>query len=94
MLKKPASTILILDGLDEYNYKTSRNITDIMRENTYENVIITSRPEVANRTKDWKQIKYKKAELKGFSDKNIKLYIDKFFKTSKDLAISLKSYIF
>ena len=94
MLKKPASTILILDGLDEYNRKTSRDITDIMKNNTFKNVIITSRPEAANKTQEWKNITYKEAELKGFSDENINLYIDKFFKTSKDLAISLKSYIF
>ena len=94
MLKKPERIVLILDGLDEYNTKTSRDITDIMRGNTYKHVIITSRPEAASKTQEWKQIMYKEAELKGFSDENIKLYIDKFFKTSKDLAISLKTYIF
>ena len=94
MLKKTERTVLVLDGLDEFNTKTSRDITDIMRRNTYKHVIITSRAEAANKTKEWKQVMYKEAELKGFSDENIKLYIDKFFKTSKELAISLKSYIF
>ena len=94
LLKKPEKTVLVFDGFDEYDTKTSRDITDIMRGNTYKHVIITSRPEAANKTKEWKNITYKEAELKGFSDENIKLYVDKFFKTSKDLAISLKSYIF
>ena len=94
LLKKPERTVIVFDGFDEYDTKTSRDVTDIMRGNTYKHVIITSRPEAANKTKEWKNITYKEAELKGFSDENIKLYVDKFFKTSKDLAISLKSYIF
>ena len=94
MLKKTERTVLIFDGLDEYNTKTSCDITDIMRGNTFKHVIITSREEAANRTQEWKQIMYKEAELKGFSDEHIKLYIDKFFKTSKELASSLISHIF
>ena len=94
MLKKTERTVLVLDGLDEFNTKTSRDITDIMRGNTFKHVIITSRAEAANKTKKWKQVMYKEAELKGFSGENIKLYVDKFFKTSKELAISLKSHIF
>ena len=50
--------------------------------------------EAANKTQEWKQITYKEAELKGFTDKHIKLYVDKYFKTSKELASSLLSYIF
>ena len=94
MLKNTKRTALVLDGLDEYNTKTSRDITDIMRGNTFKHVIITSRAEAVNKTQEWKQIMYKEAELKGFSDENIKLYVDKFFKTSKDLASSLISHIF
>ena len=94
MLKKTERTVLVLDGLDEFNTKTSSDITDIMRGNTFKHVIITSRAEAANKTQEWKQIMYKESELKGFSDENIKLYVDKFFKTSKELAISLKSHIF
>ena len=94
MLKKTERTVLVLDGLDEFNTKTSRDITDIMRGNTFKHVIVTSRAEAANKTKEWKQVLYKEAELKGFSDKNIKLYVDIFFKTSKELASSLKSHIF
>ena len=94
MMKNTEKTVFVLDGLDEFKTKTRSDITDIMKGNTFKHVIITSRAEAANKTKDWKQIMYKEAELKGFSDKHIKLYVDKFFKTSKDLAISLKSYIF
>ena len=94
MLKQSERTVLIFDGLDEYKTKTNNNITDIMRGNTYKHVIITSRAEAVNKTQEWKQVMYKEAELKGFSDEDIILYIDKFFKTSQDLAISLKSYIF
>ena len=94
MLKKTERTVLVLDGLDEFNTKTSRDITDIMRGNTFKHVIITSRAEAVNKTQEWKQVMYKEAELKGFSDENIKLYIDNFFKTSKELASSLISYVF
>ena len=94
MLKKTDKTILILDGLDEYNTKTSQEITGIMQGNTFKHVIITSRAEAVNKTQQWKQITYKEAELKGFSDEHIKLYIDKFFQTSKKLAISLIFHIF
>ena len=94
MLKKTERIVLILDGLDEYNTKTSRHITDMMKGNTFKHVIITSRAEAVNKTQEWKQIMYKEAELKGFSDENIKLYIDKFFKTSKEMASSLISHVF
>ena len=94
MLKKPERIILILDGLDEYNTKTSCDITDMMKGNTLKHVIITSRAEAVNKTKEWKQIMYKEAELKGFSDENIKHYVDKFFKTSKEMAFSLISHMF
>ena len=94
MLKKTEKTILVLDGLDEYNTKTSRDITNSMQGNTFKHVIITSRAEAANKTKEWKNITYKEAELKGFSDENIKLYVEKFFKTSKKLATTLISHIF
>ena len=94
MLKKKEKTVLVLDGLDEFNTTTSRDITDIMRGNTFKHVIITSRAEAVKKTQEWKQVMYKEAELKGFSDEHIKLYIDKFFKISKDLASSLISHIF
>ena len=94
MLKKTERTVLVLDGLDEFHTKTSRDITDIIRGNTFKHVIVTSLAEAVNKTQEWKQVMYKEAELKGFSDENIKLYVDKFFKTSKELAFSLKSYIF
>ena len=94
MLKNTERTVLVLDGLDEYQTKKSHDITDITRGNTFKHVIITSRAEAANKIQEWKQIKYKEAELKGFSDENIKFYIEKFFKTSKELASSLISHIF
>ena len=53
MLKKTERTVLVLDGLDEFNTKTSCDITDIMRGNTLKHVIVTSRPEAANKTKEW-----------------------------------------
>ena len=94
MLKNTEKTLFVLDGLDEFKTNTSRDITDIMRGNAYKHVIITSRAEAVNKAQEWKQIMYKEAELKGFSDKNIKLYVDKFFKTSKELASSLISHLF
>ena len=53
MLKKTEKTVFVLDGLDEFKTKTSRDITDIMRGNTLKHVIVTSRPEAANKTKKW-----------------------------------------
>ena len=94
MMNKTERIVIVLDGLDEYNTNTSQDITDIIKGNTFKHVIITSRAEAANKTLEWKQITYKEAELKGFTDKHIKLYVDKFFKTSKELACSLVSHIF
>ena len=94
MLKKKENTVLIFHALDVYNTKRSPKITDIMKGNTFKHVIITSRAEAVNKTQKWKQIMYKEAELKGFSDESIKLYVDKFFKTSKELVSSLVSHIF
>ena len=94
MLKKPERTVLLLDGLDEYNTKTSSDITNIMKGNSFKHVVITSRAEAANKTQQWKQTTYKEAELKGFSDESIKLYVEKFFKTSKELRTSLIFHIF
>ena len=64
MLKKPERTVIVLDGLDEFNTKASRDITDIMRGNTFKHVIITSRAEAVSKTQQWKQTIYKEAELK------------------------------
>ena len=94
MLKKTERTVLVFDGLDEYNINRSSDITSVMKGNTFKHVIITSRAEAANKTQEWKQIIYKEAELKGFSDEHIKLYVEKFFKTSKEQEISLITHIF
>ena len=96
MLKKTQRIVLVFDGLDEYNTKTSSDITNIMNGNTFKHlhVIITSRAEAANKTQAWKKTNYKEAELKGFSDEHIKLYVDKFFKTMENMKHSLISYIF
>ena len=94
MLKKTERTVLVFDGLDEYNINRSSDITSVMKGNTFKHVIITSRAEAANKTQEWKQIIYKEAELKGFSDEHIKLYVGKFFKTSKEQEISLIAHIF
>ena len=94
MLKKTERTVLVFDGLDEYNINRSSDITNLMKGNTFKHVIITSRAEAANKTQEWKQVMYKEAELKGFSDEHIKLYVEKFFKTSKEQEISLIAHIF
>ena len=96
MLKKTQRIVLVFDGLDEYNTKTSSDITNIMNGNTFKHlhVIITSRAEAANKTQKWKKTNYKEAELKGFSDEHIKLYVDKFFETMENMKHSLISYIF
>ena len=94
MLKKTGRTVLVFDGLDEYNINRSSDITNVMNGNTFKHVIITSRAEAINKTQEWKQIMYKEAELKGFSDEHIKLYVEKFFKTSKEQEISLIAHIF
>ena len=94
MLKKTERIVLVFDGLDEYNINRSSDITNLMKGKTFKHVIITSRAEAANKTQEWKQVTYKEAELKGFSDENIKLYVEKFFKTSKEQEVSLIAHIF
>ena len=89
MLKNMERTILILDGLDEYKTNTSRDITNIIKGNIFEHVVITT-----NKTQEWKKSIYKEVELRGFSDEQIKFYVDKFFKTFTELGISLISHIF
>ena len=94
MLKKTERTLFVFDGLDEYNINRSSDITNVMNGNTFKHVVITSRAEPANKTQEWKQITYKEAELKGFSDEHITLYVAKFFKTSKEQEISLIAHLF
>ena len=94
MLKKTERTVLVFDGLDEYDINRSSDITNVMNGNTFKHVVITSRAEAVNKTQEWKQTMYKEAELKGFSDEHIELYVEKFFKTAKEPAKSLLSHIF
>ena len=93
---KPENIIVILDGLDEYSEKTSRDITNIMKGNMFDKIccVITSRPEAVSRIRDWVRIKYREAELKGFDDKHVQDYIEKFFTESKAKGEALCKLIF
>ena len=93
---KPEKIIVILDGLDEFNEKTSRDITNIMKGNKFDKIccVITSRPEAMSRIRDWVRIKYREAELKGFDDKHVQDYIEKFFTESKAKGKALCKLIF
>ena len=93
---KPENIIVILDGLDEYSEKTSRAITNIMKGNKFDKIccVITSRPEAVSRIRDWVRIKYREAELKGFDDKHVQDYIEKFFTESKAKGEALCKLIF
>ena len=93
---KPEKIIVILDGLDEFNDKTSRDITNIMKGNKFDKIccVITSRPEAVSRIRDWVRIKYREAELKGFDDKHVQDYIEKFFTESKPKGEALCKLIF
>ena len=95
MLENTERTVIIMDGLDEYPPNRSCEITKIMTGHRYKHVIITTRPETA-RCKDWEKPLsfYKKAELLGLTDENIKLYVEKFFTESTEKRISLLSHIF
>ena len=93
---KPENIIVILDGLDEFNEKTSKDITNIMKGNKFDKIccVITSRPEAVSRIRDWVRIKYREAELKGFDDKHVQDYIEKFFTESKAKGEALCKLIF
>ena len=93
---KPDKIIVILDGLDEFSEKTSRDITNIMKGNKFDKIccVITSRPEAVSRIRDWVRIKYREAELKGFDDKHVQDYIEKFFIESKPKGEALCKLIF
>ena len=93
---KPEKVIIVMDGLDEFNEKTSRDITNIMKGNKFDKIccVITSRPEAVSRICDWVRIKYREAELKGFDVKHIQDYIEKFFTESKAKGEALCKLIF
>ena len=93
---KPEKIIVIFDGLDEFNEKMSKDITNIMKGNTFDKIccVITSRPEAVSRIRDWVRIKYREAELKGFEDKHVQDYIEKFFTESKPKGEALCKLIF
>ena len=94
MLKNTERTVIIMDGLDEYPANRSCEITEIMQGKRFKHIIITTRPEAASRSKEWKKVSYKEAELLGLTDDKIKLYVEKFFKESTGKRSSLISYIF
>ena len=85
---EPNKVIFILDGLDEFNLETNKEITEIMEKKQYKKsaCIITTRPKAADKVKHWTHVIYKQAELLGFSKKNIKKFIEKFFKSSEEGA--------
>ena len=85
---EPNKVIFIFDGLDEFNQETNKEITEIMEKREYKKstCIITTRPEAADKVKHWTHVIYKQAELLGFSKKNIKKFIEKFFKSSEEGA--------
>ena len=93
---KPEKIIVILDGLDEFNEKMSKDITNIMKGNKFNKIccVITSRPEAVSRICDWVRIKYREAELKGFDNKHVRDYIEKFFTESKAKGEALCKLIF
>ena len=83
---KPDKTLFILDGLDEYILDKSREITQIMQKKLHNKTacVITSRPEAVVKMNDWSRVVYKQAELQGFSQKHIRLFINNFFGFDKD----------
>ena len=83
---EPNKVIFILDGLDEFNLETNKEITEIMEKREYKKstCIITTRPEAADKVKHWTHVIYKQAELLGFSKENIKKFIEKFFRSHKE----------
>ena len=82
---QPEKILFIFDGFDEYNEKTSKELTRIMMGKMFSEAccVITSRPEAVSRIKQF-YCTYKEAELQGFSDKHIEVYIQKFFAESKE----------
>ena len=93
---KPEKVMIIMDGLDEFNEKTSIDITNIMKGNKFDKIccVITSRPEAVSRIHDWNHIKYREAELEGFDNQHVQDYIEKFFTESKAKGEALCKLIF
>ena len=96
---EPNKVIFILDGLDEFNLETNKEITEIMEKREYKKstCIITTRPEAADKVKHWTHVIYKQAELLGFSKENIKTFIEKFFRSHEEgekMANELHSFIY
>ena len=91
---QPKTILFIFDGFDEYNEETSKELTKIMMGKMFKKAccVITSRPEAVSRIKQWDR-KYKEAELQGFRDKYIKVYIKKFFPESKEKGDKLYKLI-
>ena len=92
---QPEKILFIFDGFDEYNEKTSKEITNIMKGRMFRksSCVITSRLKAVSIIKQW-DCKYKDAELQRFSDKHIELYIQKFFTESKAEGEALCKLIF
>ena len=91
--------LFIFDGLDEFNLETNKSITRIMEQIQYKKstCIITTRPEVADKVKHWRHVIYKQAELLGFCDENIQMFIEKFFRSHEEgekIADELYNLIF
>ena len=82
---QPEKILFIFDGFDEYYEKTSKELTRLMKGKMFSEAccVITSRPEAVSGIKQWDR-KYKEAELQGFSNKHIEVYIQKFFAGSKE----------
>ena len=95
METQPEKILFVFDGFDEYNEETSRELTKIMMVKMFKKAgcVITSRPEAVSRIKQWDR-KYNEAELKGFSYKHVKEYIQKFFTESKEKGAKLCKLIF
>ena len=96
---EPNKVIFIFDGLDEFNLETNEEITGIMEKREYKKstCIITTRPETADKVKNWRHVMYKQAELLGFSDETIQLFIEKFFRSQEEgerIAEELYNLIF
>ena len=83
---EPNKVIFIFDGLDEFNLETNKEITEVMEKREYKKstCIITTRPEAADKVKLWTHVIYKQVELLGFSKKNIKTFIEKFFRSHEE----------
>ena len=89
--------LLVFDGLDEFDMTTNIEVANLMNGTLHKecHTIITSRPiQEGAFLSLCRGIIYQNVRLDGFSEKNIRMYIKKFFSKNSSLADGLIEKLF